>query len=196
MELKVRKLSLDDDLNAIGRLIYHTDPYIYPALFENNIENATKVAPFLVNTDSYYNYKNISICLVDGVIAGYMVVLKNSSAIKNREAFKEAFMKAIGYVPPRFDEVMDGYCDLIVVHEGTNEVLSVAVLPEFRRMGVANALLESLDAKTTYRLACIKANDGARKLYENNGFVYDLDYPGFIGIPCVELVKKSKEDIL
>lgn len=193
MSLTIRKLKLSDDLETIGRLVYYTDPYIYTALFENDIDIAKKVIPYVVKDNSFYNYKNITVCLVDGKIAGYMTVLKKVNYEENRKAFKDAFLSVLGRLSSKYEDIISSYFDLIKIHKGTNEIFSLSVLPEFRRMGIADALLNSLEDRKVYRLACIKDNSPARKLYAKHGFEYDLDYAGYIGVPCVELVRPIKE---
>ena len=52
------------------------------------------------------------------------------------------------------------------------EILNVAVVPEYRRLGVARALLETLLAQPgDYFLEVRKSNMAARQLYELFGFV-------------------------
>ena len=57
MELPVltRKLTLKDDLTQVGRLIYLTDPYIFPYLFDSDIEAAARVFAEMVKGDTIYN---------------------------------------------------------------------------------------------------------------------------------------------
>ena len=40
--LEYRYIELTDDLGEIGKLLFHTDPFIYPDFF-GNIDNAAKV---------------------------------------------------------------------------------------------------------------------------------------------------------
>ena len=40
--MEIRKLSIKDDFEQVGELIYLTDPYIYPYWFQDNIDEAKK----------------------------------------------------------------------------------------------------------------------------------------------------------
>ena len=52
------------------------------------------------------------------------------------------------------------------------EILNVAVAPEWRRRGVAKALLtQALSEPAMYFLEVRESNAGARQLYEHSGFV-------------------------
>ncbi len=58
------------------------------------------------------------------------------------------------------------------VSPAEREILNVAVLPEWRRLGVARALLETLLTQPgEYFLEVRESNLGARQLYEHFGFV-------------------------
>jgi ribosomal-protein-alanine N-acetyltransferase len=54
---------------------------------------------------------------------------------------------------------------------GEGEVLNLAVIPEFRRQGIASALLKTLVKRcTTWHLEVRESNRGAICLYEENRF--------------------------
>ncbi|MCR5079236.1 MAG: GNAT family N-acetyltransferase [Bacilli bacterium] len=182
----------EEEIETVGRLIYHTDPYVYPDYFEGDIEMAAKVAKGLLLRENVYNHKHILVGRIDGEIAGYLTVL-DSYPKDNHEEMKRAFLDTIGYLPPLFDKVMKGYFDeLSSGWEGT-QILSLAVLPKYRRLGVARKMLNSLPKDKTYTLACVKENRAGRRLYAKCGYVLSYEYPGYTDVPCVELIKRRKE---
>ena len=184
-------ISNEDDIKAVGRLIYYTDPYVYPALFDNNIELSIKCAEGLLTKDTLFNYKNIKVGKINGQVAGFMVILKEFPK-NNYEQMKAAVKESLSYLTEKFEHVMEGYFNTLDYEWEGIQIMSLAVLPEFRRMRVGSKMLNSLQSKSTYSLACVKDNLAARKMYEKCGFKFKFEYPGYTGIMCVELVRKGK----
>ena len=42
-EIDLRRAKADDNFEELAKLIYDTDPYIYPFWFNNNVEEAKKI---------------------------------------------------------------------------------------------------------------------------------------------------------
>lgn len=58
-DIVLRRARGDDNLEEIARLIYQTDPYIYPFWFENDTEEAVKVlVPLMREPGFIFNYEN------------------------------------------------------------------------------------------------------------------------------------------
>ena len=197
-DLPIHRFSLEDvDINdeeqvkAIGRLVYLTDPYVYPDLFDNDIELSIKCAKAFLKKDTFFNYKNIKIGKIDCKTAGFFVILKDKQT-NNREEMKAAMMESINRLTPKFDAVMEGYFDTLDYQWEGLQIMSLAVLPEYRRHKVATKMLNSLPGNKTYSLACVKDNEAGRRLYEKCGFVYKFDYPGYTDIMCVELARRAQ----
>ena len=188
-ELSKIDMGKEEEIKAVGRLIYHTDPYVYPDFFVD-INTAEKVAKGLLNTNNVYNYKNILVGRINGEIAGFLTIL-DSYPSDNHKEMEKAFLSSIGYLPKKFEKVMEGYFDTLSSGWVGTQILSLSVLPEYRRLGVAKKMLNSLPKGKTYSLACVKDNKVARHLYERCGFEYSYEYPGYTGIPCVELVRRG-----
>ena len=186
-------VNMDDEkeLEDIGRLIYYTDPYVYPAFYDNDIEMAKKSAKSLLCRDTLFNHKNIKVGRIDGKVAGFMVILTKYPK-NNKNEMIEAFKETFGKLTPRFDEVMEGYFDTLDYEWEGIQIMSLAVLPEYRKMRVATKMLNYLPSKNTYSLACVKDNLKARELYRKCGYEFKFEYPGFTGIMCVELVRRGK----
>ena len=190
--MEFRKAKSNDDPVAIGTLIYNTDRWVYPALF-GDIDIAIAATPALLAGDCVYNHDNMYVAVEDGKIAGYMA-LTNGAPSGNRKCFEQAILGSGAALPPAFDSVMREYFDLVKPDPDKTEVLSLSVLPEFRRRGVASFMLSKLDPNITYTLACVRDNAPARELYRKAGFEFMFEYPGYTGIPCVELIRHKRGD--
>ncbi len=58
-DIILRRAREDDNMEDIVRLIYQTDPYIYPYWFNNDMEEAVKVLTPLLKKDKFiWNYEN------------------------------------------------------------------------------------------------------------------------------------------
>ena len=111
---------------------------------------------------------------------------------ENPKEMEKAMKESLGYLTPKFDHVMEGYFNTLDYKWEGKQIMSLAVLPEFRGKHVATKMLNSLSNKNTYSLACVKDNEKARMLYKKCGYELLFEYPGYTGIMCGELVKRSK----
>ena len=58
-DIILRRAKKEDNMEDIAKLIYQTDPYIYPFWFNNNVEEAVKVlVPRIQEPGFIYNYEN------------------------------------------------------------------------------------------------------------------------------------------
>ncbi len=72
-DITVRKLCDCDNLNQVAKLIYLTDPYVYPGWFDN-IDDGIKVIGEMINLPTLYNKENITVAVTDdGFVAGIVV---------------------------------------------------------------------------------------------------------------------------
>ena len=197
-DLQINRFTLEDvdisnelEIEAIGRLIYYTDPYVYPAFFNGDINLSVRCAKALLTRDTLFNYKNIKLGKINGKVAGFMVILKEFPK-NNYEEMKNAMKESLGHLTPKFEHAMEGYFNTLDYDWEGIQIMSLAVLPEFRRMRVGTKMLNSLSRKYTYSLACVKDNASARAMYAKCGFNFKFEYPGYTDIMCVELVRKGK----
>ena len=181
----------DEEIAAIGKLIYETDPYIYPAFYDNNDTLSMKCAKAMLTRDTLFNYKNIKLGKINGKTAGFMVILETFPE-NNYDEMKLAMLESLGYLTSEFDHVMEGYFQTLNYEWEGTQIMSLAVLPEYRQKRIATRMLNSLSSKKTYSLACVKDNQSARELYRKCGFTFKYEYPGYTDIMCVELVRKGK----
>jgi ribosomal protein S18 acetylase RimI-like enzyme len=113
-----------------------------------------------------YSWTQALVAEVDGVAAGAVVGYDGAQLAKLREGTFEVLMECVGRIPRIDDETEAGeyYLD------------SVAVLPEFRGMGVGRALVSAFcDRAFAMGHSCVGlivdyGNPNAEKLYTSLGF--------------------------
>ncbi len=184
MDIQICKLTLNDNLEEVSRLIYFTDKYIYPTLFNNDINYAIKILTEFIKNETIYNYKNIIIAKIDGKIVGlinYLNVFPNN----NYEEMLKAYKNASHDIDENFIKVNKDYFEQLKDFKYTH-LVCVSVDENYRRKGIAKMMIDYFD-KTNLTLAAVKSNIGAIKLYEKCGFRYLYDYPGFLNVPCIEM---------
>ena len=166
----VRKLTLKDDLVRVGRLIYLTDPYIFPYLFDSDIDAAARVFAEMVKGD---------------ISSATPLVVSSSEMM-------DAYMRAGEIVDEKFAKVFKEYYTLLENEPDGIYIANVSVDPKFRRRGVADALLDAvIKDGELYRLETVKANEGAYCLYVKHGFTTECEYPGFTDVPCLRMVRPA-----
>lgn len=190
--LEIRQLSLGDDLKAVANLIYSSDNYIYPYLFENDIVVAERVLENMIRGNTIYNYKNIRVALSLGQIVA-MIIYKPIPVIVDHESIIDCFVQAAVPVGARFAKVYNEYFKLLEDEPPDVYISNLAVNKMFRGVGVGKALMQSIfKDDLTYRLEVVKGNTPAVELYKKLGFEIDCEYPGFTEVPCYRMTKHSK----
>ena len=120
--------------------------------------------------DTLYSWRNATIALYDGTPAGLMVAYDGAQYRRMRDI---TFPMIRMYVGDDYHNMDDEAC------AGEYYLDSLAVLPEFRRRGIASALIKEMFRqrdKTGIPLATIAVdpeNDTAYRLYLRNGFRHD-----------------------
>lgn len=120
--------------------------------------------------DTLYSWRNATIALYDGVPAGLMVAYDGARYRRMRDV---TFPLIRMYVGDDYHNMDDEAC------AGEYYLDSLAVLPEFRRRGIASALIQQMFRQRDEAgipLATIAVdpdNDTAYRLYLRNGFRRD-----------------------
>lgn len=187
----IRKLKDGDDLNQVAKLIYLTDPYVYPNWFDN-IDEGIRVIRQMIDLPTLYNKENITVAATpDGFIAG-IIVSKQSPFIEDITHIKKAFELANVTLDNRTDFVFDAYYSKMGAKEDGYYIANVAVDDNYRKRGIAvsmmNYILKNRDDCT---LECVIANSGSWRLYQRLGFKIAYEYPGVHGIPCYKMYYKK-----
>lgn len=188
----IRKLNANDDLKQVADLIYYTDDYIFPYLFNGDVTAAEKVLRNMILGDTIYSMRDIYVAECGGKIAG-IVILKTVPLRINAQNMIKCFLDAGQPVGERFAKVYNEYYKLLEDEQPDVYVANVCVDKTYRGMGIAKKLLDGvLRDDLTYHLECVKANQAGLKLYEKAGFEIDCEYPGFTQVPCYRMTKSKK----
>lgn len=179
VKMEIRKLSIKDDFEQVGELIYLTDPYIYPYWFQNNIDEAKKMFNILIRKNTIFNYKNCIVAIENKKIIGLIL----SVAKENKITDKLESLKKISF---NYRYVIEKYISKIykLYKKDTIYIMCVCVLPEFRNHKVASKMMDFFIKKFKNReflLDVLVDNTFAKKLYKNFGFVKIKRTLGFSG---------------
>lgn len=194
---------VEDNLETVCKLIYQTDPYIYPALFnteKNAIMLLGKIIP--TNTDEMFSIDNMYVAVEDGKIIA-LILWKKGSMDWNKKLFEENAKKTGVTLPDTFElvckEYFDSYCDESL--EGIVSLINVCVLKEFRGKRVAQKMLEAFFCETNaaeYELFCLEENISALRLYGNLGFNVVTRQKAFTvnndDVYSVRMIRKIQKD--
>ena len=191
MEPIVRPLELKDDLKQVARLVYETDDYIFPYLFDRDIAAAEKVISAMIGRDTIYHYKNIVIALLEDKIAGIVVLQKTPIRI-NSDEMRACFLDTGLNLGAHFERVLREYYEPLQDEPEGVYIANVCVDKAFRRMGVARKMLKAvLNDRESYHLETVKGNAAALRLYQSLGFETVDEYMGF-DTPCYRM-KRTKQ---
>ncbi len=130
-EIIVSPLRIDDDYEAVARLIYGTDAYIYPYLFGECGEMGRRVITSMIELETIYNVKNITVAKLNGTIVG-MIVSKAHPVVIDRSQMELAYT-ANGYKhDKKFDKVYNNYFRLLENEPEGTCIANVCVDPNMR----------------------------------------------------------------
>ena len=187
-DITIRELQDGDDLAQVARLIYLTDPYIYPNWFDT-LEDGIKVISEMISLPTMYSKENVTVAVTDdGYIAGVFVA-RMTPFTEKKEALYAAFKKAGVRCDSRTDEVFNAYYKPMGGVEDGYYIANIGVDPDYRKRGIAAAMIsEKMRNKELCTLECVIANSGSWRLYQRLGFKIAYEYPGVHGIPCYKMI--------
>lgn len=163
------------DLYKVAKLIYETDPYIYPALFENKT-NAIELLPELIlsNKDKMFCKSNIFVIKNNGNIAG-IILWKKGPLQWSKDIFinksKELDINVSHFLDKVYNEYFKSYENEQL--GGIISLINVCVDKEYRGVGLGKELLKQfvqVHRQEELELCVLKDNDAAVKLYKGCGF--------------------------
>ncbi len=190
--VSVRPYRFGDDVRAIARAVYGTDPYIYPMLAEG--EDDPTFLRFLRlslgQRDSIFSGDNLLVACLDGRIVGILAYLPCGRVFSLSALPETANAAAVArsYFIPLATET----AEMRGVY-----INCLSVLPEYRRLGVGRALLAALFADwqgQNVLLDTLKDNPSAVSLYQRMGFVTTDEAIGYGGktddvVPCLRMCR-------
>ena len=190
-DVTIRPLQEGDDLDQVAKLIYLTDPYVYPNWFDS-MANGIRVLREMIDLPTLYNRENITVAVMpDGFVAG-LTVTKQAPFSEERKHLTKAFQLAGIKEDHRTDEVFAAYYEKMGEPSDGYYIANVAVDPNYRKRGIAAALVsQALKGHDYCTLECVVANTGSWRLYQRFGFKIAFEYPGVHDIPCYKMCYKK-----
>lgn len=165
-----------DQLSIISRLIYETDPYIYPDMF-GNMNAAVSVLPDLIKSgkDSMFCLDNLFVCEVAGEIVGIILWSDGPLNWSPDELRKHIDQKHLQQ-PPKLDTVAEEYVSNYSDNSRLNTVsiLNLCVSSKAQNYGIGTKLIQAFMShhpNNTFELCVLSDNKKAIQLYESCGFV-------------------------
>lgn len=172
-----------DQLMQTGKILYLTDPEIYPAAF-GSIENAAKIFPSLFTIEKgLFALNNLVVALDGEKVCGVLVGCNGN--IWTKGTFKALYAKHNIPFLLSAQDAEDKYFLYESEHEKGDYILCLCVAPEYRGKGIATELLKHyLKDKKAASLECLANNFPAIKLYQSFGFEIAKSYLGYSAPSC------------
>ncbi len=173
-DYSVRKVSLDDNLAQVARLIYQTDPYIYPFWRSEEQDFVQLIKPWLCAEGFLYHYKNF-----------YVISERNDryplGIIGGLDANERPAFNYNVFDDERSEFVISHYIrDVMAERESIPKdsmlVTNLCVDFAVRGRGIGHNLFERyIDIMkkrgyNSFRLDCLEDNTPARQMYNKLGF--------------------------
>ena len=198
--LDCRYLKLTDDIDAIGELLYLTDPFIYPTFFGSR-DNAVKIMREAICRGSYCFSKQNIFCAFWGNKPVAMICKNPDGRYKwDYQEWRDLFFKAEALISDSFDNVAEKY--FLPMNnesfESQDYLLAVCVLPEYRSQQVGTYLLDQflkIHSERDIVLDTLEDNTAGMCLYKKFGFAeyeYYLGYSESEPYPhCVRMIRNA-----
>lgn len=180
----------DEQLKDIAGLIYDTDPYIYPTMFESR-ENAQVVIPKMIKAgDSMFRPESLFLAMEKDEVIGLILWIKG--ALK----WDRTIYDRSGGNSPYIDRVCQEYfASYSETPDNIISIINVCVKEKTRGKGIGSRMMDSFLESTQgpYELFVLANNPAAVKLYEKKGFRIVETRQGFSlesnELPCHRMIR-------
>lgn len=182
-QLKPSDRLSQNQYKAISTLIYETDPYIYPALFEGNLpaeEAAVKILPsvFEHGDDAMSRKENLYVYLSEDEIVGLILWNKGRLNWNPSLFYMVAQDTGVQLIEENVTAVSKGYVDdkYSIESEATEQSISlinICVDKRMRGQGIGRKMMTAFmeeHSAEPMELCVLADPPGAICLYENMGF--------------------------
>lgn len=186
-----------EKLNEIASLIYDTDPYIYPAMFQCR-KDAIIVFSELIREgkDEFFCLNNLFVAEEQNHVIGIVLWYRGRLKWKKDLLLDVAYRNDIK-LPETFERVCQEYFHNYAEIEIENliSIINVCIDEKWRGEGVGKLLLTEFikNHDECMELYCLKDNEGAMRLYEKMGFFTVLVCDAFTveesDVKCVKMMK-------
>ena len=173
----------DEEFESIAGLIYDTDAYIYPAMFETR-EKAQRLIPELIKTnDSMFHLNNFFIAKYNNKIVG-LVLWTKGSLVWSKEHFINISNKFRIGISKYLDFVTEKYVRSYeqATTEDTIAIINFCVTADMRNTKIGSHMMEKFlyEHKDQHLELCVlEENPSAVRLYKKYGFEETSRYGGF-----------------
>ena len=182
-DVVIRCARNSDDFLKIAAAVYLTDPYIYPAAFGIDYNQAICAISKLMSVEKgLFHYSNFILALHEEEICG--ILLYNREGVMWDQQQCEEVLQGVLPHMENFISVSKQY----FIEEATTppfqhiEIIALCIMPKFRNRCVGKKLLSWMMEKYseyTLTLDVLVNNVAAIKLYEKCGFKIIEEYKGF-----------------
>lgn len=174
--MEIRVANSTDNLQNIAKLIYETDPYIYPSISKNK-NDAINILVEMIKSNTLFNYNNCLIAVENSNIVGLIVFNTLENTKLNNYYFWENRTEELKYFVTNYINI----CEKQLHH---NEIYLTCVCTNklFRRKKVATKLLQHLlkmNNNKNFRLDVLQNNTPAINLYKSLGFEMQKEDKGY-----------------
>ena len=185
-EIDLRRAKKDDNLEELAKLIYQTDPYIYPFWFKGEVEEAKSVLPkYIVQPGFIYNYENMYIAhdKTNGHIIGLICAIDHTLDLNYDYT-------ELASISPEYAFVVEKYIKVIIEEVKKNKsmyIVNCCVDKDFRSKRIGTVMLGNFvklmekAGYNTIEFDCLLHNVRAKNLYHSLGFKEMYTGIGFNG---------------
>lgn len=197
-DLRCRKATLSDNIGVIAKLIHLTDPYIYPAICRDPLDEAWSelISRCIKSKNNVFSLDHITVVTHGDNIVGIAVVIPCPKKISFTDDI--AIPKKLSYTIKNVDE---GYfvplAEESLSYNGYN-IVNFCIDEGYRGNGIGAFLMEyCINEYGLYdvHLDVVSSNKAAVTLYKKFGFETTNEYMGFSGddseLPCYHMVRRS-----
>jgi ribosomal protein S18 acetylase RimI-like enzyme len=181
---------LNDQFKSISELIYDTDPFIYPAMFGNDITGRNNAITILTDllikgTDKMFCLDNFFVAITDNQIVGLILWYKGILLWDINDLLLSANENNITLKTKELEIVKNAYFGKNYVNGSDNartSLINVCIKNNYRGLGIGSHLLKEFigcHENEELELYVIRDNSVAIKLYQKNGFHITNQLEGF-----------------
>ena len=185
-EIDLRRARRDDNMEDIAKLIYQTDPYIYPFWFKGGVEEAMRILPkYIVQPGFIHYYENMYVAYnkTNGHIVGLVCAIDYTMDLD----FDYSELESLS---PESKFIVNKYIKLLIndtMEHKSMYVVNCCVDKEFRSKRIGTVMLGNFiklmegAGYDTIEFDCLLHNVRAKNLYHSLGFKEMFTGIGFNG---------------
>lgn len=166
----------------LSRLLYLTDPYVYPAICDEDAFVQIVSDMILHNPDEMFNPRRLFTARAKGRVLG-LILWSDGSLLWDDTTFRKSANTRGITLTTDFDIVKREYFDSYGEPSKMISLINVCVNPSCRSMHIARDMISAFindHPERSFELVTLANNTSAIKAYEACGFCKSgLPYPGF-----------------